>query len=123
MRFQAGNKAAVGHKCPAARRAQILKRVVQTTLTRKDVRDIVLKLIEQGKTGDIPSIRTLFDYALGRPEPMPMVLSGDEEHIVIEWDPSLKKILRHQDDDSRDDKPMAGTFNEVEIPLDGDDSD
>ena len=67
-RFGVGNRVAVGHAAPHARRVACLRAALLDAVTPEDIREIAKALIERAKTGDRHAIRELFDRVLGAPD-------------------------------------------------------
>ena len=65
-RFAAGNKLAKGN--PHAKRVAALRSALLNAVTEEDMRQIVGKLIELAKGGDVHAIKELFNRTLGRPQ-------------------------------------------------------
>jgi hypothetical protein len=66
-RFAAGNTFGGGN--PFARRVASLRAALLETVTEQDVREIAYVLLLNAKAGDLPSIKLLFQYTLGKPQP------------------------------------------------------
>ena len=64
-RFGPGNTFATGN--PVQRHAQRLRQLFVTAVSEQDIRDIVLKLVELAKAGDIAAANLLLTRALGKP--------------------------------------------------------
>ena len=65
--FSKGNQLSKGHKSSSNVHAMALKKVLLETVTEKDMRAIVNKLVKLAMAGDIAAIKELFDRCLGRP--------------------------------------------------------
>lgn len=63
-RFIAGNKAAKGN--PHAGKMARLRSAMLDAVKEADLKAVFKKLVEQAKEGDIPSIRELFNRAIGK---------------------------------------------------------
>jgi hypothetical protein len=90
--FNKGNKAAVGHRNPNARKTQELHNALLKNIKPSDIRAIVKKLIDNAKAGDIVAAREVLDRCLGKPEKT--IVSRDEsETRIIRWalEPPNKK--------------------------------
>ena len=66
-KFAPGNKAAVGHRHPLARRASQIKALVLATVSDDDIVAVVRKLVELARGGDLYACRELLDRLIGRP--------------------------------------------------------
>jgi hypothetical protein len=64
-RFAKGNSGGPGN--PFARRTAMLRRVLSTAVTEKDIAAIAKRLLEQAKAGDVAAARLLLSYAIGQP--------------------------------------------------------
>lgn len=64
--FAPGNKAAKGN--PYAKRVAELRAALFDAVTPADLKDVVTKLAEQAKAGDVASIKELLQRLLGPPE-------------------------------------------------------
>ena len=62
-RFKAGNKAAKGN--PYTKKAGEFRRALFASVTAKDIREVVAKLKEQAKAGDLKAIALFLDRMLG----------------------------------------------------------
>jgi hypothetical protein len=83
-RFAAGNTCGGGN--PFARRVAGLRAALLETVTEQDVREIAYVLLLNAKAGDLPSIKLLFAYTLGKPQPFvnPDRLAIDEMQALCE---------------------------------------
>jgi len=63
-RFARGNKAATGN--PFARQAQQLRAALFKAVTKKDIRLIILKMVEAAKNGDVIASREILDRTIGK---------------------------------------------------------
>jgi hypothetical protein len=64
-RFAKGNPGGPGN--PQARRVALLRSILINTTTEQDVRDIAEQLRQLAREGDVPAIKLLFAYVLGKP--------------------------------------------------------
>ena len=64
-RFAKGNAGGPGN--PFARRVSRLRSLIVQELTDEDLQAIVRKLIADAKGGDLPAVKLLLGYAIGRP--------------------------------------------------------
>jgi len=64
-RFAKGHPGGPGN--PFARQVAQLRRALIAAVTDDDIKAVAQKLIEQARTGDVPSARLLFAYAVGKP--------------------------------------------------------
>ena len=85
-RFAAGNRAASGHK----RREHIarLRNAFTTCVSENDILDVVTKLLELAKAGDLGAIKQLLDRAIGKPETV------DAEHDQLTLAERRESLLR-----------------------------
>jgi hypothetical protein len=79
-KFSAGNGFGKGN--PTARHAQRLRQLFVTAVTEQDIRDIVLKLVELAKAGDIAAANLLLTRALGKPSTTETTLPLDNTPIT-----------------------------------------
>ena len=78
-RFAKGNKGGPGN--PFARQVAALRQTLLNRATPKDFEEVADELIKKAKTGDVPAIKLLYQYTLGKPAPSP-----DPDHLdVDEW--------------------------------------
>jgi hypothetical protein len=63
--FAPGNKLGKGN--PYARAAARLRAELYRSITAKDIKAVVLALIEQAKAGNVAAIREVLDRAVGKP--------------------------------------------------------
>ncbi len=71
-RFAPGNRGGTGN--PFARRVAALRKAFISTVTPEDLRRICQRLVTQAILGDVPSIKVLLSYALGR---IPLAVNPD----------------------------------------------
>ena len=77
--FAKGNKGGPGN--PFARQVAALRQTLLNRTTQKDFEEVADALIKKAKTGDVPAIKLLYQYTLGKPAPSP-----DPDHLdVDEW--------------------------------------
>jgi hypothetical protein len=67
-RFVAGNKCSTGHAYHT--RIHNLRRAIIAASTPKDIMEIVQKLAELAKAGDVAAAKVYLDYVVGRPPRM-----------------------------------------------------
>lgn len=79
-RFGPGNTFATGN--PVQRHAQRLRQLFVTAVSEQDIRDIVLKLVELAKAGDIAAANLLLTRALGKPSTTETTLPLDDTPIT-----------------------------------------
>ena len=79
-RFGPGNTFATGN--PVQRHAQRLRQLFVTAVSEQDIRDIVLKLVELAKAGDIAAANLLLTRALGKPSTTETTLPLDNTPIT-----------------------------------------
>jgi hypothetical protein len=77
-RFAAGNTCGGGN--PFARQVAGLRAALLETVTEQDIQEIAYVLLLNAKAGDLPSVKLLFQYTLGKPQPFvnPDRLAVDE---------------------------------------------
>lgn len=66
-KFAKGNLGGPGN--PFARQTAALRKELINSVTRDDIRAIAHKLMEQSKSGDVPSAKLLLGYLIGKPAP------------------------------------------------------
>ena len=79
-KFGAGNSFGRGN--PTARHAQRLRQLFVTAVTEQDITDIVTKLVELAKDGDIQAANLLLTRALGKPSTADTTLPIDSEPVT-----------------------------------------
>ena len=79
-KFATGN--AFGKGNPVQRHAQRLRQLFVTAVSEQDIRDIVLKLVELAKAGDIAAANLLLTRALGKPSTTETTLPLDDTPIT-----------------------------------------
>jgi hypothetical protein len=62
-RFAVGNREARGN--PHAKAIGMLRKAVYAAITPSDIEEIVTKLLDLGKSGNLFAIRLIFDYCVG----------------------------------------------------------
>jgi hypothetical protein len=70
-RFVAGNRFARGN--PHARRVALLRATLLKAVTPEDLREVVLAVLKQAKTGDITAAKELFLRLLGPPVELDLI--------------------------------------------------
>lgn len=70
-RFVAGNPGGPGN--PHASQVARLRSTMLEAVTDDDMRDVVAKLVELAKGGDVKAIQLLMDRTIGKPDSGPMV--------------------------------------------------
>ena len=90
-RFAPGNAGGPGN--PHAARVAAIRSLLLDSVTDDDLRQVVAKLVEMAKSGDMAAIRELFDRLFGRPT-TPIV--ADIESIDEKLGPHVRII---EDDD------------------------
>lgn len=65
-RFAVGNSGGPGGS-PYAKRCAQLRQALIEAVAEEDIRNIVMALVRQAKTGDVQSARLLFDRLMGKP--------------------------------------------------------
>ncbi len=81
-RFVRGNKAAAGN--PANAKAQRLRNELLAAVSGKDCREVIKKLVEMAKAGDVPAAKLLFDRVLGQAEATSKISVDSEQTTVVE---------------------------------------
>lgn len=64
-RFGPGNRAGKGN--PHARRVAALRSALLDAVSEDDMREVIAKVVEQAKEGDVTAARVLFERVLGKP--------------------------------------------------------
>ena len=64
-RFAPGNVGGPGN--PHAKQTGKLRSAMLKAVTEKDMRDVVMKLVEMAKSGNVPAAKEVLDRCLGRP--------------------------------------------------------
>lgn len=80
-RFAKGNSAGKGN--PHASRVAKLKTAYLEAVTAKDIRDVVLKLLELAKDGDVAAAREVCDRVFGKQVLAEIVTGGDGPAVLI----------------------------------------
>jgi hypothetical protein len=128
-KFAKGNQAAKGHSHPYARRSLKLKGEVLKATKPEHIRKVVEVLYSQAMSGNIPAIKEYLDRVLGRCEIIEVPNDSEQDTIKLILDPQFAKMMGIENfttpDGEKvslhpDPEPLAGTFGEQEIPLDGD---
>ena len=81
-RFAAGNPGGPGN--PFARKTATLRAYLINHVTERDIQDILDILLLNAKGGHLPTIKFLFSYVLGKPQPAvnPDVLDLQEMQML-----------------------------------------
>src|SRR5438067_7460458 len=66
-RFAAGNRGGPGN--PFARRVAELRSIMLGCITDDDFRELTYQLLERAKAGELPALKLLYAYVLGKPAP------------------------------------------------------
>src|ERR1043165_2305411 len=78
-RFRKGNPGGPGN--PFARKVAALRKALLDMVSEQDLREIVVLLKHKAQSGDLTAIRLLFQYCIGRPEPV----KDPDRMDVDEW--------------------------------------
>lgn len=89
-KFAAGN--AFGRGNPTARHAQRLRQLFITAVTEDDVKEIVRKLVELAKGGDIQAANLLLTRALGKPSTSDNTLPLDDSPVVLTIEEQIQAL-------------------------------
>ena len=82
-RFAPGNRLAKGN--PHARRAQELRAALFEAVTPEDLREVVLRMVQDAKDGDHQARKELFDRTLGKPVEADLIERISElEQLLVE---------------------------------------
>jgi len=81
-KFAPGNKLAVGHAAPHARKVRRLYHELIRSVTVEDIRDIARSLITMAKSGNVRAVSELFDRLFGRAVQFIETDFGDEKKSV-----------------------------------------
>lgn len=93
-KFGAGNQFAKGN--PLNRRANQLRKVLLDTVQDEDIVDVVRKLIEKAREGDIPATKELLDRSLGKPQATITVVDEEESDFEEMTDAELLAVVRKE---------------------------
>jgi hypothetical protein len=103
-----GNRAAVGHTNPYARRQAELRQIV-TDAVSPHVEKIALRMAAKAACGDVQAAQLLFAYLLGKPTVAPNPDSLD----LMEWELTDKSPTAHEVARCLTDSVPAGAAAEV----------
>ena len=80
--FATGNFGGPGN--PFARKTAALRQALLDSVTEKDIKDIACILMLNAKAGDLASVKLLFQYVIGKPQPAvsPDTLDRDELSVL-----------------------------------------
>src|SRR5262245_47028502 len=78
-RFRPANKGGPGN--PFARKVAALRKALLDSVSEQDLKDMVLLLKLKALRGDVPAIRLLLQYCVGKPEPV----KDPDRMDVDEW--------------------------------------
>ena len=99
-KFGPGNRAGRGN--PHAKRAQKLRSAVLYAVKPNDIKQVIEKLVELAKDGDINAAKLLFDRALGKPSATTAATDEAAAALDAESDGTIKEraltVLRMGDE-------------------------
>ena len=80
--FSKGNPGGPGN--PFARKTAALRQALLDSVTAQDIKDIACILLLNAKAGDLKSVKVLFQYVIGKPQPAvsPDTLDRDELDLL-----------------------------------------
>ena len=86
-RFAPGNSGGPGN--PHAKQTGKLRSAMLKAVTEKDMRDVVMKLVELAKSGNVPAAREVLDRCLGRPVEADLIERLDQVEELLKEMPHL----------------------------------
>ncbi len=86
-RFAPGNSGGPGN--PHAKQTGKLRSAMLAAVTEKDMRDVVMKLVELAKSGNVPAAREVLDRCLGRPVEADLIERLDQVEELLKETPYL----------------------------------
>ncbi len=84
-RFAPGNPGGPGN--PHAKQTGKLRSAMLKAVTEKDMRDVVMKLVELAKSGNVPAAREVLDRCLGRPVEADLIERLDQVEELLKETP------------------------------------
>ena len=86
-RFAPGNPGGPGN--PHAKQTGKLRSAMLKAVTEKDMRDVVMKLVELAKSGNVPAAKEVLDRCLGRPVEADLIERLDQVEELLKDTPYL----------------------------------
>ncbi len=86
-RFAPGNVGGPGN--PHAKQTGKLRSAMLKAVTEKDMRDVVMKLVELAKSGNVPAAKEVLDRCLGRPVEADLIERLDQVEELLKESPYL----------------------------------
>ena len=86
-RFAPGNVGGPGN--PHAKQTGKLRSAMLKAVTEKDMRDVVMKLVELAKSGNVPAAKEVLDRCLGRPVEADLIERLDQVEELLKETPYL----------------------------------
>lgn len=84
-RFAPGNRGGPGN--PHAKQTGKLRSAMLKAVTEKDMRDVVMKLVELAKSGNVPAAKEVLDRCLGRPVEVDLIERLDQVEELLKETP------------------------------------
>ncbi len=86
-RFLPGHPGGPGN--PHAKQTGKLRSAMLKAVTEKDMRDVVMKLVELAKSGNVPAAKEVLDRCLGRPVEVDLIERLDQVEELLKETPYL----------------------------------
>ena len=86
-RFALGNSGGPGN--PHAKQTGKLRSAMLKAVTEKDMRAVVMKLVELAKSGNVPAAKEVLDRCLGRPVEADLIERLDQVEELLKETPYL----------------------------------
>ncbi len=86
-RFAPGNPGGPGN--PHAKQTGKLRSAMLKAVTEKDMRAVVMKLVELAKSGNVPAAKEVLDRCLGRPVEADLIERLDQVEELLKETPYL----------------------------------
>ncbi len=86
-RVAPGNSGGPGN--PHAKQTGKLRSAMLKAVTEKDMRDVVMKLVELAKSGNVPAAKEVLDRCLGRPVEADLIERLDQVEELLKDTPYL----------------------------------
>ena len=86
-RFAPGNPGGPGN--PHAKQTGELRSAMLKAVTEKDMRAVVMKLVELAKSGNVPAAKEVLDRCLGRPVEADLIERLDQVEELLKETPYL----------------------------------
>lgn len=84
-RFLPGHPGGPGN--PHAKQTGKLRSAMLKAVTEKDMRDVVIKLVELAKSGNVPAAKEVLDPCLGRPVEVDLIERLDQVEELLKETP------------------------------------